>query len=225
MSQFHVIIPAAGTGSRMQSTTPKQYQLIHGIPILLYSLQAFLSLEKITSVIIVLHSEDTLWESLGFSHPRLSVLRCGGQTRTLTVKNALDQLKNSNETDWVLVHDAARPGITKALIERLINELADDAVGGILALPIADTVKRADEHIRIAETVPRASLWQAQTPQMFRYEVLKKALDQVGSDATDEAQAVEALGLAPKLVMGSPSNMKVTYPQDMDWLSLLIEKH
>jgi 2-C-methyl-D-erythritol 4-phosphate cytidylyltransferase len=128
------------------------------------------------------------------------------------------------DDDWVLVHDAARPGLTSALLENFLNTLEDDAVGGLLALPLADTLKQADNANRTEKTIPRDSLWQAQTPQMFRYHTLKKALETFNGVPTDEAEAIEALGLQPKLVQGELRNLKVTYPQDLEMLEALFNK-
>lgn len=128
------------------------------------------------------------------------------------------------EEDWVLVHDAARPGLTAQLLDTLLDALKEDAVGGLLALPLADTLKRASADIRVDCTIPREGLWQAQTPQMFRYELLFRALSSVDETTTDEAQAIEALGFKPKLVTGSLRNMKITYPQDLMLMEALMQK-
>jgi 2-C-methyl-D-erythritol 4-phosphate cytidylyltransferase len=125
--------------------------------------------------------------------------------------------------DWVLVHDAARPCLTQALLDKLMHELAGDAVGGILAAPVADTLKREGQAGRIAETVPRAGLWGAQTPQMFRYGQLREALEKAGNQVTDEASALEFMGLAPRLVESDPGNLKVTYPLDLKLATLLLK--
>jgi len=123
-----------------------------------------------------------------------------------------------------LVHDAARPGLTLALLNTLLDSLEHDAVGGLLALPLADTLKQSNADSRVKDTIPRDGLWQAQTPQMFRYSLLKRALENFDGAPTDEAQAIEALGLEPKLVVGSLRNMKITYPQDMALMEVLIQK-
>jgi 2-C-methyl-D-erythritol 4-phosphate cytidylyltransferase len=145
----------------------------------------------------------------------VSVLYCGGATRQQSVLNGLQaSAAQVSDEDWVLVHDAARPGLTTALIERLVATLQQDPVGGLLALPVVDTLKRADAAERVQATVPRDRLWAAQTPQMFRAGLLRRALGQA-RDVTDEASAVEALGLHPRLVEGSPRNFKVTLPHDI----------
>jgi 2-C-methyl-D-erythritol 4-phosphate cytidylyltransferase len=147
-------------------------------------------------------------------------LRCGGASRGETVANALTTLRDAcNDDDWVLVHDAARPCVPRDALLRLVAHLEHDAVGGLLAIPVADTLKRGDgdaDAPRVLATVGRAGLWQAQTPQMFRYGILARALRTGGADAwTDEAQAVESLGHKPMLVRGSPANVKVTFPDDL----------
>jgi 2-C-methyl-D-erythritol 4-phosphate cytidylyltransferase len=128
------------------------------------------------------------------------------------------------DTDWVLVHDAARPGLSLALLDQLLDLLMHDDVGGLLALPLADTLKQSNVEQRVQKTIPREALWQAQTPQMFRYALLKNALERFSGTPTDEAQAVEALGLQPKLVVGSLINMKITFPQDIVLMEALMRK-
>ena len=150
----------------------------------------------------------------------LTVLRCGGRTRSDTVRNALQALAATCGDDaWILVHDAARPCVPRDVLARLVAQLKDEAVGGLLAVPVADTLKRGDGDVdapRVLRTENRAGLWQAQTPQMFRYGVLTRALAHPAArECTDEAQAVEALGLAPRLVRGSQANLKVTFPDDL----------
>jgi len=150
------------------------------------------------------------------------VLRCGGMTRAESVLNGLRACAAEVATeDWMLVHDAARPCLSQALLDKLLVQVDADPVGGILAAPVADTLKRQTADGRIAETVPRAGLWGAQTPQMFRHVTLLQALEKVGSEVTDEASAIEAMGFAPKLVESDLTNLKVTYPRDLDvaaWL-------
>ncbi|MGZ8258153.1 MAG: 2-C-methyl-D-erythritol 4-phosphate cytidylyltransferase, partial [Methylotenera sp.] len=145
-------------------------------------------------------------------------LVAGGSIRQESVANAVQVATG----DFVMVHDAARPGLSNRLLNHLLNTLEDDRVGGLLALPLADTLKRADNEQRVSATLPRNDLWQAQTPQMFRYATLKKALTNFKGTPTDEAEAIEALGLKPKLVMGELRNLKVTYPQDLAVLSALL---
>ena len=188
------------------------------------SLNTLCSSPDISTVFVVLAPEDKLFHSYDWSRfgDKLQTLYCGGEVRSDTVRNGLIASELEPD-DWVLVHDAARPCLTQAHLAGLIDEVRDDPVGGILAVPVADTLKRADDHGRILRTEVRERLWQAQTPQMFRAGLLAQALQQPGR-FTDEASAVEALGLQPKLVAGASSNFKVTYPQDMLLAELLLTK-
>jgi 2-C-methyl-D-erythritol 4-phosphate cytidylyltransferase len=221
MPNFHVIIPAAGFGSRMGSEIPKQYLPIAGRPLILHTLDVFAACPRIASITLVLSADDHLWDAVSLSVNRvldlkLKVQRCGGETRAATVLNGLQSMRGEVAADdWILVHDAARPGLTGALLNHLLDTLQNDPVGGLLAIPLADTLKRADREQRVANTEPRESLWQAQTPQMFRYDMLKRALQGAGGAPTDEAQAIETLGLKPKLVPGELRNLKITYAQDL----------
>ena len=217
MTAFHVIIPAAGSGSRMAAELPKQYLPLLGATLIEATLKTFKACERLASVNVILGAQDTYWDAhCAQSNTDVRVLRCGGDTRAVTVLNGLQALASQiGEQDWVLVHDAARPGLTVQLLNHLLDTLQDDEVGGLLAIPLADTLKRADDAQRVARTEPRDHLWQAQTPQMFRYGLLKQALIQSGGAPTDEAQAVEAMGLQPKLVAGELRNLKITYPQDL----------
>ena len=226
MPRFHIIIPAAGTGSRMAIAIPKQYLPLNGKPMIAYSIQTFVACERIATINLALNREDFFWHRLALdADSRLNLHYTGGETRAQTVLNTLDAMRASvDEDDWILVHDAARPGLTSHMLNQLLDTLENDAVGGLLALPLADTLKQANLNGRVAQTIPRDALWQAQTPQMFRFNLLHQALMQFEGAPTDEAQAVEALGLQPKLVIGSLRNMKVTYPQDLALMEVLIQK-
>ncbi len=226
MARFHIIIPAAGVGNRMATTIPKQYLLLCGKPIISHSIQTFFSSQRIASIHLALSPEDNFWRSLTLDpNSRLHLHYTGGESRAQTVLNTLDAMRPQiNDDDWILVHDAARPGLTLALLNQLLDALEEDAVGGLLALPIADTLKQSNADCRVQHTIPREGLWQAQTPQMFRYALLKDALERFNGTPTDEAQAVEALGLQPKLVVGALLNMKVTYPQDVALMEALMQK-
>ncbi len=221
MTSFYALVPAAGFGARMGHELPKQYLSIAGRPILYHALKTLCDCEQIESVFVVLSPDDTLFQGYDWSDfgGKLQTLYCGGETRADTVLNGLIASELEPD-DWVLVHDAARPCLTKVHLQKLIDELRDDAVGGILAVRVADTIKRADDKQRVLHTEDRAGLWQAQTPQMFRLELLTLALQHCKS-VTDEASAVEAMGLSPKLVAGDASNFKVTYPEDL-WLAELL---
>jgi len=214
------LIPAAGVGARMAAGSPKQYLPIGAKPMLRHTVDAFLSSPLIAHTYVVVSADDpfidTVLPDAGERASRVTVLRCGGATRMESIRNGLHAVRAAlADTDHVLVHDAARPGLNAALIERLITETGDHPAGGLLALPVVDTVKRRGDG-GIA-TVDRANLWLAQTPQMFTYALLCRALDAATDPAaiTDDASAVEALGLAPKLVEGHPRNLKVTLPSDI----------
>jgi 2-C-methyl-D-erythritol 4-phosphate cytidylyltransferase len=220
------LIPAAGVGTRLGVGYPKQYLPIAGKPMLLRVLETFAATPLIAHVFVVVSEEDGYIREVLSSAPqlasRVTVLFNGGATRHASVLNGLQAIRERVEdADWVLVHDAARPGLTVELIERLANALKDDDVGGILALPVVDTLKRVDGE-RSAATVSREGLWAAQTPQMFPYALLRRALEQA-ADVTDEASAIEALGLQPKLVEGSPRNFKVTLPHDVALAELYLK--
>ncbi len=213
------VIPAAGTGTRMAADEPKQYLSIASKTILEYTLDKVLSWEFVHGVMVALRSDDSRFEHLSISrHAR--VRRCsGGVERSDSVLAAMNALADcAQESDWVMVHDAARPCIRRTEVESLYRELAEGDVGGLLALPVADTVKRADNSDRVSATVDRGNLWLAQTPQLFRYGMLKRALEltlEQRLPVTDEAAAVEQTGGEVKLVPGHSSNIKITHPQDL----------
>jgi 2-C-methyl-D-erythritol 4-phosphate cytidylyltransferase len=215
--RYFALIPAAGIGARMAAGCPKQYAPLAGKPMLQHVLETFSAAGQIAHSFVVVSQDDAYIADLIASAalPRVSVLYCGGATRQSSVSNGLAAMADEVDTDdWVLVHDAARPGLTVDLIDKLISFVKDDAVGGLLAVPVVDTIKRSNGHGRAELTVPRDALWAAQTPQMFRHAALSNALQQAVS-VTDEASAIEAMGLQPKLVEGSTRNFKVTLPQDM----------
>jgi len=186
---------------------------------LMHVLDTFASSPLIAHTYVVVSSEDGYIDEVMGGVPqlagRVTVLRNGGATRHQSVLNGLTAMRAYvSDEDWVLVHDAARPGLTEELLERLMTSLQDDEVGGLLALPVVDTLKRCGEFGRVETTVPRDRLWAAQTPQMFRYALLRRALEQA-REVTDEASAVEALGMQPRLVEGSPRNFKITLAHDV----------
>lgn len=216
---YYALIPAAGVGARMGASSPKQYLPIGGKPMLRHALDAFRASPLIAHTYVVVSSDDPFIAAVAPA-TGVTVLRCGGATRMESIRNGLRALRGSIEAgDWVLVHDAARPGLDAELIERLIVETGEHPAGGLLALPVVDTVKRSAPGAGASSmsTVSRDGLWLAQTPQMFRYDLLLRALDSAPdpSAITDDASAVEALGLAPKLVEGHPRNLKVTLPADI----------
>jgi 2-C-methyl-D-erythritol 4-phosphate cytidylyltransferase len=212
------LIPAAGRGARLGEDLPKQYLDLDGRPMVAHAAHALLGDPRVELAFVVLAPDDRRWASYDWSAfaERLAPLWCGGASRRDSVLNGLVAMANVvDPEDWVLVHDAARPCLAAADLARLIDAVLADDAGGILAVPLADTLKRADVAGRIAATEPRAALWLAQTPQMFRHGTLLRALG-AAAEATDEAAAVEALGLAPRLVPGSQRNLKVTYPDDVE---------
>ena len=212
--RYFALIPAAGVGELMGTTMPKQYAQLAGKPMLQHVMDTFSSSPLISHTFVVVSENDAYISDLPVT-PRTSILKCGGATRQASVTNGLLAMRSETEDDdWILVHDAARPGLTHDLLDKLIAFVKDDAVGGLLALPMVDTIKRSDGHGRAEMTVERSALWSAQTPQMFRYAQLLQALQQA-QQVTDEASAIEAMGHRPKLVEGSARNFKVTLPQDL----------
>ena len=224
MPRHYAIVPAAGSGSRFGAEKPKQYLDLLGRPLIFHTLKALTACPDIERVWVVLAPDDPWWPRFDWSElgAKLDTVRCGGATRAESVTNGLQAAAMvAADDDWVLVHDAARPCISAAMLDALFADLAQDPVGGILAVPVADTLKRADTEQRVAATEPRDGLWQAQTPQMFRYGLLGDALQKC-RDVTDEAGAVEALGLKPKLVRGDATNLKVTYPADLALAAMIL---
>jgi 2-C-methyl-D-erythritol 4-phosphate cytidylyltransferase len=211
---LHALVPCAGSGSRAGTAGPKQYEQLAGASVVAHTLAALAGVARLSHVLVVLSADDQEFET---RVPRFAgwVARCGGGTRAATVAAGLAELerRGARRDDWVLVHDAARCLVRPAWIDALIDACIDDAVGGLLALPVADTLK-AERDGRVAATLDRAGKWQAQTPQMFRLGLLRQALAQAGEQVTDEASAIEAMGLAPRLVPGALENFKLTWPGD-----------
>ena len=213
-----IIVPAAGVGKRFGGDIPKQYLDLAGKMVIEHTLERLLSLEP-AGIVVAVSGEDNIWHRLPVSsHPLVRTVT-GGEERSDSVRLALRSLANDVSDDqWVLVHDVARPCVTTADITNLADQLANAAVGGILAAPVSDTLKRSDGESKVVETVNRSGLWAAMTPQMFRYGVLLKALEEChrqGISPTDEAMAVEMLGLRPQLVEGRRDNIKITRREDM----------
>ncbi|MCL2876257.1 MAG: 2-C-methyl-D-erythritol 4-phosphate cytidylyltransferase [Betaproteobacteria bacterium] len=216
-TRHFALVPAAGSGSRMGGELPKQYLPLLGKPLIYHTLATLCAVPAIERVFVVLSVDDAEWARHDWSAlgSRLVPLFCGGPTRADSVLGGLRAIRDEvAATDWILVHDAARPCVASWQVEMLMRELAHDDVGGLLAIPVADTIKRADERHRVAGTVVREGLWCAQTPQMFRYTMLRRALDSV-RNVTDEAAAIEAVGLRPRLIAGDAANLKVTWPFDL----------
>ena len=212
------VVPAAGQGSRFGTDVPKQYTPLLGRPIVSWSVSSLLADPALAGVMVALSPGDTRWASIAESRdPRVHTCQ-GGERREHSVANALEALSgDARDTDWVLVHDAARPCLRGEDLQALVDALQEDAVGGLLAVPVSDTLKRADDSARVEATVPREALWSALTPQMFRFGLLRRALAlclERGRAVTDEASAIECLGLRPILVRGHADNIKVTNPED-----------
>ena len=215
-SRYHALIVAAGTGSRFASDTPKQYALLAGKPMLEHTIDRLETNLPLLRIYVALAPDDRWYDSAIGERENVTPLRCGGATRAATVRAAFERITGAAIDDWIVVHDAARPCVDGASLARLQRELADDEVGGLLAVPVVSALKRADDSGRVTGNERREGLWQAQTPQMFRYVVLRDALAQPGSDlVVDCSQAVEKLGLQPRLIMGSANNLKISYPEDL----------
>lgn len=243
--QIWALVPAAGVGARMAADRPKQYLTVKGKTILEHTLSVFFDSEQIAGVQLCLSADDAYWSdiNLGIDREKLLPVCDGGERRADTVLAGLRALsKKAKPDDWVLVHDAARPCLTQELINKLVTSLVDDAIGGILAVPVADTLKQVsggdvmksvnkgaskDINKEIDKTVDRERLWAAQTPQMFRLGMLQECLEnalQDDLDITDEASCVEASGFKPKVVLSSRANIKVTYPEDVEWVEHFLER-
>ena len=206
------LIPCAGNGSRSGASGPKQYQALAGTPMVLHTLAAFAAVARLAGTLVVVSAGDRFFDA---GAGNAMVEPCGGATRAQSVAQGLVALlrRGAAATDWVLVHDAARCLITPDQINALIDACLPDAVGGLLALPLPDTLKAASDG-RVSATLERADKWLAQTPQMFRLGALQSALQSAGDAVTDESSAMECMGLSPLLVQGSAQNFKVTYAQD-----------
>ncbi|MBR7798666.1 2-C-methyl-D-erythritol 4-phosphate cytidylyltransferase [Undibacterium sp. FT137W] len=219
--KYIALIPAAGVGARMAASIPKQYLDLAGKSVLQRTVDCFLSSQQIDHIFVVVSAEDAFIDAALVANEKLTILNGGGETRRDTVQNGLEIIRKYShyqDHDWVLVHDAARPGLTPDLVNKLIEAIGDDVNGGILALPVVDTVKRQTE--KTLETIDRTQLWLAQTPQMFRLDMLIRALE-MAIEVTDESSAMEALGYRPKLVEGTMRNRKLTVPEDLEFLQLI----
>ena len=217
MSNVHVIIPAAGHGSRLGQSIPKQFTRIGDKTILEHIEAVFARTQSIKSVFIALNPKEKTIANGNYQFSnKTTILYTGGESRAQTVLSSLLEInKQIDENDWVMVHDAARIGITEFMINQFIREVSTNKVGGIVAIPVTDTVKKINKKSEVIGTEDRDVLWLAQTPQMFRNKILKKALKNFQGTPTDEAEAVEALGLKPKLFKGNAQNFKITYPEDL----------
>jgi 2-C-methyl-D-erythritol 4-phosphate cytidylyltransferase len=219
--RLFALVPCAGVGARAGADRPKQYVELAGKPLVAHTLNALAQVRRLSATLVVLSPADEMFQALvpGFVGPRGWIAHCGGETRAQSVAAGLEALLRlgAQAEDWVLVHDAARCLLQPAWVDRLIDACESDDVGGLLALPLADTLK-AEQGGRVQSTVSRSGKWAAQTPQMFRLGLLRQALAVASGQedfvVTDESSAVEALGLQPRLVAGSVENFKVTFPED-----------
>jgi 2-C-methyl-D-erythritol 4-phosphate cytidylyltransferase len=226
-TEYWAVVPAAGASRRMASPIPKQYLTLHGRSVLEWALLPFFADHRCRGVVVAIAADDEHWPKLFLQHAKLHVVS-GGAERANSVLAGLNALRTmtdgatqeqAQEQDWVLVHDAARPCLHRADMDALLAAAHDDEpVGALLATPLADTLKQADASQRVAHTVPRAGLWRALTPQMFRLGVLRTALQCAvsrGDSTTDESAAMEAMGLYPRLIAGRSDNLKITVPADL----------
>ena len=218
MSKIHVIIPAAGSGSRMSQEIPKQFLSFHGKTLIEWVDFIFSNVTVVDTISIAFNSDErnnVENSNYTFSH-KTKIYYSGGISRSETVLKTLNLIESStSDDDWALVHDSARVGITESFINSFIKEVGKDSVGGIVALPSVDTIKRVDQSNKIIKTEDRDTFWLAQTPQMFKYKILIEALNNFPGTPTDEAEAIEALGLKPMVYKGLITNFKITYPEDL----------
>lgn len=228
MSRYFAIVPAAGSGSRFGAEQPKQYLPLAGRPLIYHTLLALCRSPHIERVFVVLAPDDMHWRHHDWRDlgPKLETVYNGGATRADSVIAGLQAAATAAaDDDWVLVHDAARPCLSQPMLDALVAGVGADGDGGLLAVPVADTLKRAAADDRVVATEPRDGLWQAQTPQMFHYTPLLTALlaaRDAGHGVTDEAGAIEAAGGRPKLVRCDPTNLKVTFPADLALAELIL---
>ena len=210
------VVVAAGSGTRMGANFPKQYALIEGKTMLERSVSALLEEPRIEQLVIVISPSDLLGQQLKFTDPRIKIARVGGTTRADSIRNGITY-SGFSANDWILTHDAARPCVKSSDITKLIDYCLKNDEGGILAVPVSDTIKQQNTSGKIGKTIPRDKLWAAQTPQCFKVGLLTKALSNTNTEAaiTDEASAMEASGFKPALIEGSSTNFKVTRPADL----------
>jgi 2-C-methyl-D-erythritol 4-phosphate cytidylyltransferase len=223
---FWAVVPAAGVGKRMNADRPKQYLELAGKTVIEHTLSRLLQANVFSSVAVAISEEDPYWPELDIARHDLVITAPGGKERADSVLSGLKTIRDkANDDDWVLVHDAARPCLTTADIHHLIDTLVNDDVGGILALSSHDTLKNVEDK-NIIGTLDRRTIWRALTPQMFRYGMLKSALEKTEGDhrVTDEASALELMGFTPKIVEGRPDNIKITRPEDLALAQFYMEQ-
>ena len=217
---FWVVIPAAGIGSRMKAEHPKQYLGINGRTVLEHTLDCFIHHPRLSGIVVAIAEHDRYWPGLSLKTQRPILTVKGGDERCHSVLNALDGLSElAEDHDWVLVHDAARPCLRKQDLDKLLITMATHPVGGLLGVPVHDTLKCVDPGMTVENTVDRSALWRALTPQMFRYGMLQDALNKALADnylVTDEASAIEHAGHSPLMLEGHADNIKITRPEDLE---------
>lgn len=220
------IVPAAGIGARMSSELPKQYLKLQGTSVIVHTLKRLAQLPSLLATVVALHPQDRHWAERG-AEPREGLMICsGGKERAQSVLNGLHALAGlAQDEDWVLVHDAVRPCVRISDIETLLEEVATHPVGGLLGIPVSSTLKLANANRDVVATLPRDDMWQASTPQVFRYALLREVLEQAlarGELVTDEAAAMELAGYSPRLVRGGADNIKITYPEDLAMAAMIL---
>ncbi len=219
LNRYWSVVPAAGVGSRMAAAVPKQYLHLHGKTVIEHTLSRLCNHPQMSGVVVSISAGDEHWQQLDLSSHNNIHVATGGVERCHSVLNGLQLLSGfADENDWVMVHDAARPCIHHDDLSHMIDVLKDHPVGGLLGLPMADTMKRSNAAGEVLETVSRENLWRALTPQMFRLGQLQQALQVALADAflvTDDASAIEYIGLKPRLIAGRGDNIKITRPEDL----------
>jgi 2-C-methyl-D-erythritol 4-phosphate cytidylyltransferase len=224
--KFWAVVPAAGVGKRMNADRPKQYLELADKTVIEHTLSRLLQANVFSAIAVAISIEDPYWPDLGIANNELIITAPGGKERADSVLSGLKSIRDqANDDDWVLVHDAARPCLTTSDIRLLIETLVNDDVGGILALSSHDTLKSVKDR-SILDTLDRRTIWKALTPQMFRYGMLKSALENTAGDLriTDEASALEIRGFIPKIVEGRPDNIKITRPEDLALAQFYMEQ-
>ncbi|MEE9446438.1 MAG: 2-C-methyl-D-erythritol 4-phosphate cytidylyltransferase [Arenicellales bacterium] len=239
IANIWAVVPAGGVGARMNAPMAKQYLPLLGQPVMLHTLTRLCALPEVHNVVVGVADDDVQWQGLGFQHDKLKGVVCAGAQRVDTVLNCLRYIiEQGGSEDWALVHDAARPCVRSADIQALIKTVTDNNEGGILALPVSDTLKRAmlrsgktkleqTDTEKIEQTVSRNGLWRAMTPQLFKVSELKQSIEQAmnkGVLITDEASAMEAAGYSPLLIPCSPDNIKITLPEDMQFAEMILDR-
>tara|TARA_B100000929_G_scaffold290537_1_gene284504 strand:+ start:1097 stop:1798 length:702 start_codon:yes stop_codon:yes gene_type:complete len=227
-NKYWVVIPAAGIGKRMGSDIPKQYVSVRGKTVIEHTIDNFISRKEIQNICISISESDNYWSTLPISKNKKIITTVGGNERYESVYNGLRALQDkANDDDWVLVHDAVRPCLKKSIIDRLITDISSHDVGGILALPCFETMKRVNNSNEVEETINRETIWRAQTPQVFKYQKLLLAIEKVINEnifITDEAMAMELSNHKPIVILGDENNIKITHKTDLKYLELFLEK-